>query len=151
MVKIYQRFNADTPTNNVNSASIPRQPTVRINTPRQHSANPQAKSSHLNRNQQPQSNHQHSHRQTRRIRRANNHSRDNDKAFGGLDKLIARFLPSSIYNCETKKLFGFLATEDLLLVALIFLFLDSEEEDSNLIALALLFVLVSDYIDPGWV
>ena len=61
--------------------------------------------------------------------------------------LIENFLPGAFYNCENKKIFGILSAEDLLLVALIFLFADSSDEDTNLICLALLYVLLSDYID----
>ncbi len=60
---------------------------------------------------------------------------------------MGKILPSSLYNIETKKIFGFLSAEDLLLVALIFLFLDSDEEGSGLMVLALAFVLLSDFVD----
>lgn len=65
----------------------------------------------------------------------------------GIQGLLENFLPKSIYNFETKKIFGILSSEDLLLIALIFLFADSGDEDSNLICLALIYVLLSDYID----
>ena len=61
--------------------------------------------------------------------------------------LIESFLPNTVYNCENKKFFGLFSPEDLLLVALIFIFADSKEEDGNLVCLALLYVLLSDYID----
>ena len=61
--------------------------------------------------------------------------------------LIESFLPEALYNAESKKLFGILSAEDLLLIALIFIFADSGDEDGNLICLALLYVLLSDYID----
>lgn len=61
--------------------------------------------------------------------------------------ILERFLPGAIYNHENKKLFGILSAEDLLLIALIFLFADSGDDDSGLICLALLYVLLSDYID----
>ena len=53
----------------------------------------------------------------------------------------------TLFNVIQKKNLGILSAEDLLLVALIFLFLDSDNEDSNLMVLALAFVLLSDYID----
>lgn len=65
----------------------------------------------------------------------------------GLQGLLERFLPSGIYNPETKKLFGILSAEDLLLVALIFLISDSEDEESKILILALLYLLISDRID----
>jgi len=61
--------------------------------------------------------------------------------------LLEGFLPGAVYNPENKKIFGVLSAEDLLLVALIFLFADSSDEDGNLMCLALLYVLLSDYID----
>lgn len=65
----------------------------------------------------------------------------------GIMGLLEGFLPGAVYNPENKKIFGLLSAEDLLLVALIFLFADSGDEDGNLICLALLYVLLSDYID----
>lgn len=56
-------------------------------------------------------------------------------------------LPSSLYDSSSKKLFGFLAAEDLLLVALIFLLLDRDGEDNLLLIIALGYILISDYID----
>lgn len=57
------------------------------------------------------------------------------------------FIPTSIYNPETGKILGFLSAEDLLLVAMILMFLDSEEEGDNLMVYALLYVLASEWID----
>lgn len=65
----------------------------------------------------------------------------------GIMGLLEGFLPGAVYNPENKKIFGLLSAEDLLLVALILLFADSGDEDGNLICLALLYVLLSDYID----
>ncbi len=56
-------------------------------------------------------------------------------------------LPSSLYDSKSKKLFGFLSAEDLLLIALIFLFLEKEDNDNLLMVLALGYILLSDYID----
>ena len=56
-------------------------------------------------------------------------------------------LPSGLYDSKTKKIFGVLTTEDLLLIALIFLLLEKDGEDNKLMVIALLYVLVSDYID----
>ena len=61
--------------------------------------------------------------------------------------ILENFLPGAVYNKDSKKIFGLISAEDLLLIALIFLFADSAEEDGNLICLALLYVLLSDYID----
>lgn len=58
-------------------------------------------------------------------------------------------IPKHIYNPDTKKILGFLSSEDLLLIALIFLFLESSEEDNPLMVLALVYVLLGEYIDFG--
>ncbi len=61
--------------------------------------------------------------------------------------ILEKFLPENIYNPKTKKLFGILSPEELLLVALIFLFADSDRDDSNLLCLALLYLLFADKFD----
>ncbi len=76
-----------------------------------------------------------------------NHHNHHKHSTHSLEGIIGKLLPTSVYNPETRKILGFLSAEDLLLVALIFLFLDSDEEGSNLTVLALAFVLLSDYID----
>ena len=53
-------------------------------------------------------------------------------------------LPSSIYDFQSKKLFGILSAEDLLLIALIFLFLEKDDGDNILMILALGYILLSD-------
>ncbi len=58
-------------------------------------------------------------------------------------------IPRHIYNPHTKKILGFLSSEDLLLIALIFLFLESNDDDNPLLVLALVYVLLGDYIDLG--
>ena len=63
--------------------------------------------------------------------------------------ILEKFLPENIYNPKTKKLFGILTSEELLLVALIFIVLSSDKEDSNLMCLALLYLLFADKFDLG--
>ncbi|MEG1441451.1 MAG: hypothetical protein RSB38_07790 [Oscillospiraceae bacterium] len=58
-------------------------------------------------------------------------------------------IPTTVYNPETKKVLGFLSTEDLLLIALIFLFMENDENDDPMIIYALIYILISDYIDLG--
>ena len=65
---------------------------------------------------------------------------------GGKNPLLS-FIPSSVYNPDNKKIFGFLTADDLLIVALIIMFLDSDEEGDNLMVYALLFVLISGWFD----
>lgn len=60
---------------------------------------------------------------------------------------ILGFIPSSIYNPETKKVLGLLSAEDLLLAAMIFLLLENEENDDPMLVYALIYILISDYID----
>ena len=65
----------------------------------------------------------------------------------GINGLLHGILPSSVYNPHSKKIFGIFSAEDLLLVALIFLCAESDEEDNTMMILALLYILVSDYIE----
>ncbi|MBQ2613804.1 MAG: hypothetical protein IJB80_00525 [Clostridia bacterium] len=60
---------------------------------------------------------------------------------------LAGWIPSSLYNPETKKVLGVLSAEDLLLAGLIFLLLENEEEQDSMLVYALLYILLSDYID----
>lgn len=60
---------------------------------------------------------------------------------------VLRFLPPAFYNPETKKVFGFLSSEDLLLVALIFLLMESKEKEDSVLVYLLIYILLSDYID----
>jgi hypothetical protein len=60
---------------------------------------------------------------------------------------IASLIPESIYNPKTKKVFGILTTEDLLLISLILMFLEDEDNEDQTVVYALIFVLVSDWID----
>lgn len=61
--------------------------------------------------------------------------------------MIHSLIPTSVYNPKTKKLFGVLSAEDLLIIALIFLFLENDEEDNSMTVLALIYILLSDYVD----
>lgn len=65
----------------------------------------------------------------------------------GINGLLHGILPPSVYNPNSKKIFGIFSAEDLLLVALIFLCAESDEEDNSMMILALLYILVSDYIE----
>lgn len=65
-----------------------------------------------------------------------------------LDKgSLLGFIPSSLYNPETKKVLGRFSAEDLLLAAMILVLLDSDCNDDSLLILALIYILLSDYID----
>ena len=60
---------------------------------------------------------------------------------------FSKFIPSGFYNFKTKKILGFLSAEDLFLVSLILLLIESgEEEDKNMVY-ALGFILASEWID----
>ncbi len=71
-------------------------------------------------------------------------SNNKHKKRGGF---LNSILPASLYNAETGKLFGVLKAEDLLIVALIFLLMEKDGEDNSIMILALLYVLISDYIE----
>lgn len=60
---------------------------------------------------------------------------------------ILSMLPEALYNRETKKILGVISAEDLLLAALIFLLLDSQEGENSVLVYLLLYILLSDYID----
>lgn len=60
---------------------------------------------------------------------------------------ILGLIPTSVYNPETKKVLGMFSAEDLLLAGLIFLLLENEENDDPMLVYALLYILISDYID----
>ena len=60
---------------------------------------------------------------------------------------IFGFIPPSVYNPETKKVFGFLKAEDILIGALILMLLENENNDEPMLIYVLLFVLFADYID----
>lgn len=62
---------------------------------------------------------------------------------------LLKFIPQSIYDPDTGKVFGFLSAEDLLLAALILVLLDNrcEDEDNSMLIYALLYILLSDHID----
>ena len=62
---------------------------------------------------------------------------------------ILKLIPQSLYNPQTSKILGFLSAEDLLLLGLIFLLLDSgdESEDNSMLIYALLYILISGHMD----
>lgn len=64
---------------------------------------------------------------------------------------VTKFIPQSIYNPETGKIFGFLSAEDLLIAAIILILLDggSEDcgEDNSILIYALLYILISEHVD----
>ena len=66
---------------------------------------------------------------------------------GKLSGFLKNLLPDGFYNKSTKKFFGIISAEDLLLLALVFLCMEKEDEENSALVLALLFVLLSDYID----
>lgn len=69
------------------------------------------------------------------------------KGQGGFGQILYGLLPSSVYNPETKKVFGLLETEDMLLVLLILLLAENKEENQTMLMLALAYLLLSEYID----
>lgn len=60
---------------------------------------------------------------------------------------ISGLIPSALYNPESKKVLGLFSAEDLLLAALIFILMENDENDDPMLIYALLYVLLSDYID----
>ncbi len=72
-----------------------------------------------------------------------------EKRQGGGFKTPLNFLPKELYNPETHKFFGKLSAEDILLIGLILLVLDQGSGDDLFLALALFYILLSDYMDFG--
>ena len=60
-----------------------------------------------------------------------------------------KFLPKEIYNSDTHKFFGRLSGEDILIIGLILMVLDSDCNEDLFLVLALLYILLSDWIDFG--
>ena len=60
----------------------------------------------------------------------------------GLFKSILNFIPSGIYNRETKKILGLFTAEDLLLTALIIMLADSDDNDDTALLIALVYILM---------
>ncbi|MBO4941606.1 MAG: hypothetical protein J6D15_05335 [Clostridia bacterium] len=88
------------------------------------------------------------HNQQKKEGNKNCNSGSRKKTCKGMN-FFENLLPRGLYDPKTKKVMGFFTAEDLLLVALIFVFLDSDEEGNPLMALALLYVLLGDYFDFG--
>lgn len=80
-------------------------------------------------------------------RQSERHGQNTSRHSGGISGLLQRFLPPAVYDKNTKKIFGIIGAEDLLLLALIFLFMEKDDEENSLLVLALVFVLLSDFID----
>ncbi len=62
---------------------------------------------------------------------------------------LTKLIPQSLYNPQTGKVFGVLNTDDLFLVALIILLIDSgdEDEDNSMLIYALIYILISEHLD----
>ncbi len=62
---------------------------------------------------------------------------------------ITKLIPQSLYNPETGKVLGFLSAEDLLIVALILLLIDSgdDEADNTMLIYALIYILIAEHME----
>ena len=62
---------------------------------------------------------------------------------------MMNFIPKSLYNPETGKVLGVMSADDLLIVALILIMLDSGDdcEDNSMLIYALIYILLSEYIE----
>ena len=87
------------------------------------------------------------HEQTNHHEHSHNHEHERLPPPKNNKNPLFSFIPTSVYNPENGKILGFLSAEDLLLIAMILIFLDSEEEGDNLMVYALLYVLASEWID----
>ncbi len=71
------------------------------------------------------------------------------KADKGGFKNPLKFLPKEVYNPHTHKFFGKLSGEDILIIGLILMVLDCDCDEDIFLVLALLYILLSDWIDFG--
>ena len=60
---------------------------------------------------------------------------------------VSGLIPPALYNPETKKVLGMFSAEDLLLAALIIILLDNDDNDDPMLIYALIYILISDYVD----
>ena len=68
---------------------------------------------------------------------------DDKRDSDGLLGTMLNMIPTEIYNRKTKKLFGLLTAEDLLLAALILIAADSDNTDDTALLLALLYIIAA--------
>lgn len=68
---------------------------------------------------------------------------EKDKKDDGILGSIFKLVPPFLYNRDTKKLFGILSAEDLLLIAFIIMLADSDDNDDTALLVALLYILIS--------
>ncbi|MBQ7096949.1 MAG: hypothetical protein IJN96_02645 [Clostridia bacterium] len=76
-------------------------------------------------------------------------NRNNQPKSAKPTEFVRSFIPKNIYNPETKKILGFLEAEDLLIIALIFLFMENSDDDNSLMIPLLIYILLADHIDLG--
>lgn len=155
MFEIYRRFDNDSTGNAAkqipvqNSSLNSQSPPLRLAAAKPNNAGSQAM-----RGQSPQNSHgqnRHQNLQPQNPPEQSRQSQGGQQTHKNPQKKQINFfkglLPSSIYDPKHKKLFGFFSAEDLLLAALIFLLLEKDDEDNLLMILALLYVLISEYIE----
>ncbi len=70
-----------------------------------------------------------------------------NKKFKTTVNSFTKYIPQTLYNSQTGKVLGILSTDDLFLIALIFLLLDGDDEDNSMLIIALIYILLSEHID----
>lgn len=65
------------------------------------------------------------------------------------DHPLMNFIPKSLYNPQTGKVLGIMSADDLLIIALILIMLDGCDdcEDNSMLIYALIYILLSEYIE----
>jgi hypothetical protein len=144
VAKIYRRYNP-TPQNTFqNHAATGQKPTPNISeNPNRINSMPKPQSQPQNNTSVP--NPRPAHKASNPLKEPSGRKSKDKCPYASLLGLI----PHHIYNPDTKKILGVLSSEDLLLIALIFLFLESSEDDNPLMVLALVYILLGEYIDFG--
>jgi len=144
---IYQRFNTqNTPPGQKHSQTQSPNHARQQNRPPSNSSSNQHSNPHQRSENKSTQNHTANHQQSQ-SRTSKQQQTHKPPSKINLKDLLGGFVPTSVYNPQTKKILGIFTSEDLMLVALILLLLENKDEDNQLLIVALCYVLLSDYID----
>ncbi len=84
-------------------------------------------------------------------KQSQNHNPKSEPSQNKADKEhpLTKFIPQSVYDPKSGKILGFLSAEDLLIIALILLMIDSDdgETDNSMLVYALIYILLSEHMD----
>jgi len=152
VIKIYRRYNPGKAPSSPNNQPPPpqKQQILRETAPPKPVSKPPDKSApNVNREADSQKSMHHQSEPKRKTTENPWHSHKASPYNGknAFNNAVHGFLPPHLYNRETKKLLGLFTAEDLLLIALILIFSENDENTDPFTVLALIYILLSDYID----